>query len=77
MQPVSTDAWQFSLFRLPKPDLLNPALGEQLLDIHGTLVTVLLVLAAVHAGAALAHHYFWKDGVLKRIMPGQAVTLAR
>lgn len=62
----------FGLFRLPKLDPTNPDLGEQLLGIHGTLVTVLLVLAAVHAGAALAHHYLWKDGVLRRMLPGRA-----
>ena len=62
----------FGLFRLPKFDPSNPALGEQLLEIHGALVMVLLVLAAVHAGAALAHHYLWRDGVLRRMLPGRA-----
>jgi len=62
----------FGLFRLPKLDPSNPDLGEYMVGVHGTAVTVLLVLAAVHAGAALMHHYFWKDGVLRRMLPNQA-----
>ena len=62
----------FGLFRLPKLNPANPDLGEQLLNIHGTLVTMLLALAAVHAGAALSHHYLWRDGVLRRMLPGRA-----
>ena len=61
----------FGLFRLPKLDPSNPELGHWLLEIHGTAVVILLGLAAVHAGAALAHHYLWKDGVLRRMLPGQ------
>lgn len=61
----------FGLFRLPKLDPANPGLGDWLLEVHGTVVVVLLGLAAIHAGAALAHHYFWKDGVLRRMLPGQ------
>lgn len=62
----------FGLFRLPKLDPADPHLGEWLLGIHGTAVTVLLALAAVHAGAALWHHYAWRDGVLRRMLPGRS-----
>ncbi len=60
----------FGLFRLPKLDPSNPDLGKYLVGVHGTAVTILLVLAAVHASAALLHHYLWKDGVLRRMLPG-------
>lgn len=60
----------FGLFRLPKLDPSNPDLGKWMVGVHGTAVTMLLVLAAVHASAALMHHYFWKDGVLRRMLPG-------
>lgn len=62
----------FGLFRLPKLDPADPDLGHWLLGIHGTAVTVLLGLAVVHAGTALLHHYAWKDGVLRRMLPGRS-----
>ena len=37
---------------------------------HATLATVVLILAGVHAGAALVHRYLWRDGVLARMLPG-------
>ena len=62
----------FGLFRLPKLNPADPELGRWMVGVHGTAVTALLVLAALHAGAALLHHYFWKDGILRRMLPGRA-----
>jgi cytochrome b561 len=39
---------------------------------HGLAANILLGLALFHAVAALAHHYFWRDGVLRRMLPGKA-----
>lgn len=36
-------------------------------DIHNLLAWVIIVLAAVHALAALFHHYVLRDGVLRRM----------
>ena len=58
----------FGLFQLPKLNPANPDFGEWMVGVHGTAVTVLLVLAAMHASAALLHHFFWKDGVLRRML---------
>jgi cytochrome b561 len=38
-------------------------------DIHGYLVYTLFALAGIHALAALWHHFFLHDGVLRRMWP--------
>jgi cytochrome b561 len=37
--------------------------------LHGINATVLSVLVIGHTGAALYHHFFQKDGVLRRMLP--------
>ena len=44
-------------------------LGEFLLDTPPALADVLIWLAGFHAAAALFHHYFLKDDVLKSMLP--------
>ncbi len=46
------------------------ALSIQLIEYHELLANTVMVLAALHAGAALVHHYGLKDGVLRRMLPG-------
>ncbi len=46
----------------------NPDLGDQVAGVHGTVVTVLMILAGVHATAALVHQYVWRDGLLRRML---------
>ena len=36
---------------------------------HETLANLGYFLIGLHAAAALAHHYFWKDNTLLRMMP--------
>lgn len=59
----------FSL--VPLPDLLarDKALAETLKALHGILNNTLFALVAVHAGAALKHHFIDRDGVLARMLP--------
>ena len=38
-------------------------------ETHDTLATILLVLIAAHAAAALRHHLWLKDGTLMRMLP--------
>ena len=38
---------------------------------HELLSNLLLVLAGVHAAAALAHHWLLRDRTLKRMLPGR------
>jgi len=56
---------------LPLPDLLarDKALAETLKALHGILNYTLFALVALHAGAALKHHFIDRDGVLARMLP--------
>ena len=36
---------------------------------HELAANTIVILAAVHAAAALVYHYLWRDGVLRRMLP--------
>jgi cytochrome b561 len=57
----------FSYFTIPSPTAGNKALAEQILQVHGGIALAILVLAGIHAFAALAHYFLWNDGVLDRV----------
>ena len=61
----------FNLFSIPAYAPDDKALRSFVQDWHATLATTVLILAGVHAGAALVHRYLWHDGVLARMMPGR------
>lgn len=63
--PVS---W-FGLFTLP--DLVAPSKPayEFFHEAHVALAKVLFVVALLHAGAALKHHFVDRDNVLRRMLP--------
>jgi cytochrome b561 len=65
--------WPVILFGAALPDLAKKgdSWAHTAGDIHTFLVNVLLALVILHAGAALYHHFFLRDKVLKRILPGQ------
>ena len=52
---------------VPDGDVLIHA-GD--LTLHGTLADALLILAGIHASAALVHHWIWRDRTLSRMLPG-------
>jgi cytochrome b561 len=56
---------------LPLPDLVakDKVLGEQLKLLHLSLNATLLVLVALHAAAALKHHFLDRNDVLRRMLP--------
>ena len=54
---------------VPSPIQSNDKLGELLLDLHPVLADILMWLAGIHAAAALFHHYFLRDDVLKSMLP--------
>ena len=64
------DNW-FNLFTVPAFDPGNKALKEGVEEVHELAAHVTLILAALHAAAALLHHYVWKDDVLRRMLPGR------
>jgi cytochrome b561 len=53
------------------PPLPTSAGPDKIEDIHEVLFNVLAAVAALHAAAALKHHFLDRDGVLKRMLPGQ------
>lgn len=62
----------FSLFTIPSPIAANRDLARQVIEVHETLANALVILALLHAAAALMHHYLLKDDVLVRMLPGPA-----
>lgn len=58
-------------FGLVLPPLISPdaALGDWIQEIHETAGTVGYWLIALHASAALFHHYWLRDDTLGRMLP--------
>ncbi|QUD89284.1 cytochrome b [Phenylobacterium montanum] len=65
----------FGLIHLPKLGGMSPSSehewAERLGDLHGLGADLIMILALLHALAALFHHYVSKDGVLRRMALGQ------
>jgi cytochrome b561 len=59
----------FNLFSIPAYDPGNKALAEEIGSIHATIGWIIVGLAGLHAAAALAHQFLWRDGVLARMIP--------
>jgi cytochrome b561 len=60
----------FGLFGIPGPyGALDKATRHTLHDLHVKVGWAIIILAGAHAAAALYHHYFVKDRVLKRMLP--------
>jgi len=57
----------FNLFHIPAFDPGNRVLRKQVEDLHGLWANVLLIVAGVHAAAALVHRYVFRDAVLQRM----------
>lgn len=60
----------FGLFNLPPLVAPNRALSEQLLALHERVALAIVVLVALHIGAALYHHFVRRDRVLQRMLTG-------
>lgn len=69
-----TNAWVrgdtvFGLFTLPKLSPGNAGLKETVEELHEWFGNTLLIVAALHAAAALFHRFVLKDEVLQRMLP--------
>lgn len=63
-------AW-FGVFEVPIHLEQNKPLSHQFHDLHTDVFwPLLMVLLALHIGAALWHHFVVKDATLKRMLPG-------
>jgi cytochrome b561 len=47
----------------------NRPLAREAIAVHGLVAVLLLAVIAMHAGAALYHHYVRRDGVLRAMLP--------
>ncbi|TAL99823.1 MAG: cytochrome b [Pusillimonas sp.] len=58
---------------IPLPDIAAPRARWALTagDVHTVAMWLLLALIALHAAAALYHHFFRHDGVLQRMLPAR------
>jgi len=59
----------FGFFTLPDFTHRSDYLFARLIDIHKWLGYALILLIAVHVGAALRHHFLLKDDTLRRMLP--------
>ena len=59
----------FNMVSIPSFDPGGGALARQVQEVHAALGWLVVTVAGFHAGAALAHRYVWKDGVLDRMWP--------
>jgi cytochrome b561 len=59
----------FGLFELPPIIAKNEALSERMFAVHTIAGWALGVLALMHIGAALQHHFIHRDNVLRRMLP--------
>ena len=59
----------FKLFNLPALTDKNDAMAHLAVSVHETLFWILLAVLIAHVGAALKHHVFDNDNVLRRMLP--------
>lgn len=68
----SAAGFSVSVFgRFTLPDLVAPdkTLAETLAAAHGLLAFAIIGLVTLHAAAALLHHFYYKDNILRRMLP--------
>lgn len=68
------NAWQrgdvfFNVYTIPKLVPGDLALKHTLEALHGDFADIVLIVAGLHALAALVHHYLLRDSVLRRMLP--------
>lgn len=59
----------FGLAEIPSPWLSDRAFARSLKGVHEVLANLLMILAALHAAAALLHHIVFGDNTLRRMLP--------
>ena len=59
----------FGLFTLPDYIARDELLFQVFIKVHRWLAYSLILLLALHASAALAHHFLFRDDTLKRMLP--------
>jgi cytochrome b561 len=74
---ASARGWSVSWFFIaPLPMLTsgNDPLVKMLNGWHQNFMWALVVVAAIHVAAALLHLFYYRDGVMRRMLPGEPAT---
>jgi cytochrome b561 len=61
----------FYAFQIPSPIAANRAVSRPMKEVHEFAAYALVGLAALHAAAALWHHWVRRDNVLRRMLPAR------
>lgn len=66
----------FGLLGLEAPEVARPGhtLQETIQAAHGWLALAVVVVAGLHASAALIHHFLMRDDVMRRMLPSRIET---
>lgn len=67
----------FDWFAFPRPAFSTRSLTLTIGGLHGDLADIVVIVAGLHAAAALAHHYVLRDSVLRRMLPGKRRVRAK
>lgn len=59
----------FGLFTIPSPVTPDRVLARDIRELHSFCANGILVVAGLHAAAALWHHFVRRDAVLARMLP--------
>lgn len=59
----------FGWFAIPAPVTISHDLSHTFGDLHNTVAWAIIILAGLHACAALIHHAVLKDSTLRRMLP--------
>ncbi len=63
--PVS----MFGFFIMPNLVAPDKKFAHDMNELHETLAWILIVLIVLHVIAALLHHFYYKDNILRRMLP--------
>lgn len=71
---VSTDRYgiptlYFGLFEVPHFPLVSDRASYLMHEVHEIMGNAMILLVIIHVGAALKHHFWDRDTVLKRMLP--------
>lgn len=69
-EPVSL----FGLYEIASPWARDRAFARNAREVHELLANAIMLVAALHAAAALMHHYLLGDATLARMLPGRRKT---
>jgi cytochrome b561 len=62
----------FGFYEIASPWVADRAFARSVKEVHELLANALVILAALHAAAALFHHWVLKDRTLLRMLPWSA-----